>query len=222
MAFFVRNFQEEESLGEKLRTLRKHHNWSLREMAEKTKIQKKFLEALEAGHYQILPEPLYVKNYLKKYATALGGDEKYFLSRFEEECRTCDLIAPHRLPIKKTRASAFFAVHRLRKIFTGLLFLSALFIYLGWQINAMIAPPEIEIFTPKDNISVGSAAIEVRGQVKSGVEIFINNFRVLPNSQGQFSVPVTLERGLNIITVQAKTRHSKMATVYRRVVLKQE
>ncbi|MFH1253033.1 MAG: helix-turn-helix domain-containing protein [Candidatus Uhrbacteria bacterium] len=222
MAFFVHNLKKEETLGEKLRALRKHHNWSLKEMAEITKIQKKFLEALELGKYEILPEPLYTKNYLKKYVAALRGDEKYFLSLFEEECRSCDLIAPHRLPVQKTRALAFFSVHRLRKIAVGFILFTALIIYLGWQINSLLSPPKIEIFAPQDNISVDNAIISVQGQVKKAAEIFVDGNQVLPNPEGRFTTTVTLERGLNVITIEAKTRHSKMVTIYRRVVLKQE
>jgi transcriptional regulator with XRE-family HTH domain len=222
MALFVRNLNKEETLGEKLRSLRKHKNFSLREVSEAIKVQKKFLEALETDHYESLPEPLYTKNYLKKYTTFLGGDEKYFLSLFEESCRACDLIAPHRLPIKKTRASAFFSAHRLWQFITGLIFIAALMTYLGWQINTLLSPPKIEIFEPQDNISVDNAIITVKGQVKKEAEISVDGNRVLPNLQGEFETTVTLERGLNIITIEAKTRHSKTATIYRRVVLNQE
>lgn len=222
MALFVRNLNKEETLGEKLRSLRKHKNFSLREVAEITKIQKKILEALEAVRYDLLPEPLYAKNYLKKYVAFLGGDEKYFLSLFEESCQTCDLINPHRLPLKKTRALAFFSAHRLWKLITGLIFLSALITYLGWQVNTLITPPKIEIFEPQDNISVDNAILTIKGQAKKEAEILVNGNQVLPNAQGLFETTVTLERGLNIITIEAKTRHSKTATIYRKVVLNQE
>jgi transcriptional regulator with XRE-family HTH domain len=222
MTLFVKNINQRETLGEKLRALRKHKNFSLREISEITKIQKKILEALETGRFDLLPEPLYTKNYLKKYTTFLGGDEKYFLTLFEEECRSCDLIKPHRLPIKRTGTWALFSIHRFGKlIFGGIIFLGLL-IYLGWQINSLLTPPKIEIFYPPDNISVSNAIITVSGQSKKEAEIFINGVKILPNSQDQFNTTTTLERGLNIITIEAKTRHSKTATVYRRVVLNQE
>jgi len=222
MPFFVRNLNKEESLGEKIRALRKHKNWTLNEMTAFTKIQRKYLEAFETDQYKNLPEPIYAKNFLRKYILALGGDPNYFVARFEELVKKCDLVSPHRLPVQRARASAFFSAHRLWKFLVGLFFVAALVVYLGWQVSSLLKPPEIIIFEPADGIEVNNATIKVRGQTEKESEIFVNNNKVVPDMAGNFSTEVTLERGYNVITVEAKTRHSKMATVYRKVVLRQE
>jgi len=222
MAFFVRNLKQEENLGEKIRALRKHKNWTLNEMAGATKIQRKYLEAFETGDYDILPEPLYAKNFLKKYILALGGDSHYYVARFEEQIKKCDLVHPHRLPIQRARASAFFASHKLWKFLIGLLIVATLATYIGWQINTLVALPEITLTEPADGIEVNQAIINVKGAVSRESEIFVNSSKVIPDLEGNFSTEVTLERGLNVITVEAKTKHSKMATVYRKVVLRVE
>ncbi|HBR80409.1 MAG: XRE family transcriptional regulator [Candidatus Uhrbacteria bacterium GW2011_GWE2_45_35] len=221
MAFFVRNLKKEECLGEKIKALRKHRNWTLREMSEATKIQRKYLEAFENGKYDILPEPIYAKNFLKKYISTLGGDPKYFISLFEENVRKCDLVSPHRLPAQRARALAFFSAHRLWKFLIGLVFVAALVSYLGWQITSLLAPPVITIFEPTDGIEVQDATITIKGTVNRESEIFVNNNKIIPDTDRNFSTKITLERGLNVITIEAKTRHSKMATVYRKIVLNQ-
>jgi transcriptional regulator with XRE-family HTH domain len=222
MSFFIRNLKEEEGLGKKIRALRKHKNITLNEAAGQTKIQKKYLEAMETGRYDRLPEPIYAKNFLRRYISFLGGDTDYFVARFEEEVKKCDLLAPHRLLAQRPRAFAFFAPHRLWKIVIGLFLVSALFFYLGWQINQLAAPPEITVFEPADGVEVTQAVITISGAVNREAEIFINNNTVIPDTGGNFTTEVALERGLNIITIEAKTRHSKKAVVYRKVVLKQE
>jgi transcriptional regulator with XRE-family HTH domain len=221
MSFFVRNLKQEESFGDKLRALRRHQNRTLREMSEVTKIQKKYLEAFELGKCENLPEPIYAKNFLKKYVAALGGDPEYFVALFEEKIKKCDLVSPHRLPAQRTRASAFFSAHRLWKFLLGSVFVATLAIYLGWQVTRLLAPPEIVILEPADGIEVQSASLVVKGSVNRESEIFVNNTRVVPDIDGNFSTKITLERGLNIITVEANTKHSKMSTAYRRVVLNQ-
>lgn len=222
MPFFIRNLKQEENLGEKIRALRKHKNITLNEVVNLTKIQKKHLEAFETGRYESLPEPVYAKNFLRKYILVLGGDANYFVARFEEEVKKCDLLAPHRLPAQRARARAFFAAHRLWKLLLGAIFVGVILFYLGWQVATLLTPPEITIFEPADGIEVEQAVIVVNGAVNREAEIFVNNNAVIPDLEGNFTTEITLERGLNVITVEAKTRHSKKAAVYRKVVLKQE
>lgn len=222
MAFFIRNLKQEERLGERIKTLRRQQNLTLKEIAEATKIQQKYLEAFENGRYELLPEPIYAKNFLKRYILTLRGDPNYFLSLFSEEIKRCDLIEPHRLPLKKTRAWAFFAPHRLWKILIGTLFFLIIVAYLGWQISSLLSPPKITVLEPLDGTEVSQATIIIKGLVDREAEIFVNGFKIIPDLNKNFTTSITLERGLNIITVEAKTKHSKMATVYRKVVLNQE
>lgn len=56
------------SLGEKLRTVREEAKVSLEEFAERTRIQKKYLQALEAGEDPKL-QAVYIRGILGHYAT---------------------------------------------------------------------------------------------------------------------------------------------------------
>lgn len=58
-------------LAERLQTERERQRLSRREMAAQTNIREQYLEALEAGRYDVLPA-VYVRSFLKTYATALG------------------------------------------------------------------------------------------------------------------------------------------------------
>lgn len=222
MPFFIRNLKQEERLGEKIRALRKHKNITLSEVVKRTKIQKKYLEAFETGRYDQLPEPIYAKNFLKKFLLAIGGDPDYFVARFEEEIKKCDLLAPHRLPAKRTGRTAFFVSYYWWKILLGLALAGIIIGYLTWQAVALLAPPNITVLTPPDGLETTEAIIEITGSVDREAEIFINGIPAIPDANKNFISKITLERGLNVITIEAKTRHSKKAAVYRKVVLKQE
>lgn len=221
MAFAVRHFNHTEPIGEKLRTMRRNLNVSLDMMVEKTKIQRQYLEAFEQGAYQRLPEPIYAKNFLRTYVRALGGDVSYFLERFEAERGTCDLVDPMRLPRQKVRARSFFAAHRLFKAGAALLLFVALASYVGYQVRSLLEPPEIVVFEPSDEFATEEAIVAVRGKTEDEAEIFVNGTKVLPGSDGTFATEVTLERGVNVITIEGATRHSQKTTIYRRVVLEQ-
>jgi len=68
-----------QSAGAVLRCCRENAHLSLEDAAEATKIGKKYLRALEADHYEDLPSPVYLKGFLRIYATYLGLDPEALL-----------------------------------------------------------------------------------------------------------------------------------------------
>lgn len=59
-------------LGKQLRLKRQEQDLSLENLAAKTRIQQRMLQALEAGELDELPEPIYIQGFIKQYAEALG------------------------------------------------------------------------------------------------------------------------------------------------------
>lgn len=222
MAFTVRPLNKDDTLGTLLHRMRRNLNFTLDEMAQKTKIQRKHLEALEKDAFDLLPEPLYARQLVKTYVKALGGNIGYCLARYEEACGRCDLVEPMRTPRQRARAVQFLAAHRILKV--ALLALLALSVlgYLGYELRLVFEPPELLVFEPADGFSTDDAVIAVSGRTEPETEIFVNGLKVLPTQDGSFETEVTLERGVNVITVEGKTRHSRTATVYRRVILEYE
>lgn len=223
MAFVIKNFEHEETLGEKLRTMRRNLNWSLDEMAERTKIQRSSLVAFEQNRYAKLPEPIYTRYLLKMYVKALGGENPdYFLACFDEKRGTCDLVDPLRLPPAKIHPRHFFSSNRLFKAGVGGLLFLLLAGYLGYQLHIVLEPPNVVLYEPGPDLLTHDGVITVRGITKKEAEIYVNHEKILPAPDGSFSTDIVLERGLNVITVEAATRHSRTATLYRRVVLEQK
>lgn len=61
-------------LGAFLRQTREEKQVTLEELAEKTKIRKAYLEAIEGGDQDVLPDEVYVRGFLRIYAKVLGID----------------------------------------------------------------------------------------------------------------------------------------------------
>ncbi len=59
-------------LGKQLRLKRQEQALSLENLAAKTRIQQRMLQALEEGELDELPEPIYIQGFIKQYAEALG------------------------------------------------------------------------------------------------------------------------------------------------------
>jgi transcriptional regulator with XRE-family HTH domain len=61
-------------IGDNLRKLREHHQLSIEEIALRTQIQPRLIQAIEEGHIEMLPEPVYVQGMIKRYGNSLGLD----------------------------------------------------------------------------------------------------------------------------------------------------
>ncbi|GAB4072631.1 helix-turn-helix domain-containing protein [Barrientosiimonas marina] len=93
------------AIGEKLREAREKQNMSLETMQETTKIQKRYLEAIENENFSILPGTFYARAFIKEYATAVGLDPNELLEEYNAE-----------VPQTEEDNSAHYSqVHRSRK-----------------------------------------------------------------------------------------------------------
>lgn len=68
--------------ADELKTKREESGLTLKQLATKTRIDLKFLEAIEEGNFAFLPE-LYVKAFVKQFAKTIGLDENITLKKYE-------------------------------------------------------------------------------------------------------------------------------------------
>ncbi|MBS4034738.1 MAG: helix-turn-helix domain-containing protein [Ignavibacterium sp.] len=71
-----------DKFSDELREKRLQSGITLEQMANKTRIDQKFLEAIDEGNFAFLPE-LYVKAFIKQYAKEVGLDETETLKRYQ-------------------------------------------------------------------------------------------------------------------------------------------
>lgn len=81
------HFQQEQveilqELGSRLRQCRNAQDLPIEEVAAKTKIQARLLNAIEEGRLEQLPEPVYIQGFIKQFAEALGMNGAEFSSTF--------------------------------------------------------------------------------------------------------------------------------------------
>lgn len=69
-------------IAEELKEAREKSGISLQQVSAKTRIDIKFLEAIEKGDFSFLPE-LYVKAFIKQYAKLVGLDEEEVSERYD-------------------------------------------------------------------------------------------------------------------------------------------
>jgi cytoskeletal protein RodZ len=71
-----------DKLAEELKETRIKNNLTLKQLSVRTRIDLKFLEAMEEGNFSFLPE-LYVKAFVKEYANAVGLNPEITLKKYE-------------------------------------------------------------------------------------------------------------------------------------------
>ena len=70
------------SFGEALRRERELRGMSLEEIARKTRISRRTIEALEQGRFESLPGRVFVKGFVRAYCECLGMNAADFVERY--------------------------------------------------------------------------------------------------------------------------------------------
>ncbi|EKD47482.1 MAG: DNA-binding protein [uncultured bacterium] len=209
---------EPQSLAKKLRALRRGKAVTLDMMERHTHIQRKYLEALEQGRFECLPEPLYARNFIRAYARALEADESYFLELYEEECGVCDLIGPMCSPRQKVDRKRFIIWNQMVRYSALACLLLLIFGYIGWQVFSIIQPPSIVLLSPATDVLIHEARLSVYGIVEGEASVFINGEPIVVNEDFTFDASVDLREGMNILVIEAERRYSRRAVIERSVV----
>jgi cytoskeletal protein RodZ len=74
-----------ESIGQVLKHEREERRLSLEEVSSTTRIPRKALQSLEADRFDDLPSGVFVRGFIKAYASAVHIDAEDVLARFDEE-----------------------------------------------------------------------------------------------------------------------------------------
>ena len=92
-----------------LPALRHRSGVSLDQIAERTKISRRFLQAIEAEDFQTLPGGVFNTSYIRQYAAAIGYNEEELLAFYRERTGEPE---PEALPARKPADSAKSATLR--------------------------------------------------------------------------------------------------------------
>lgn len=72
-------------IGNKLKQEREAKNLSLEDIREKTKIQTRYLDAIEKENFDMMPGNFYVRAFIKEYASAVGLDPDRVMEDYANE-----------------------------------------------------------------------------------------------------------------------------------------
>ena len=93
------------SVGAFLRELRTRRGVSLEEIARKTRVAQRYLEALEADAYDDLPAPVFIRGFIRAYCQALGESPEDALAIYDRRDGRIPTPVPRPTPIPRPGSS---------------------------------------------------------------------------------------------------------------------
>lgn len=155
--------------GRKLSEARRQRGWTLDEVADRIRVRKEFLEALEEMNVKLLPGKAYALAFLRSYARELGIDEKAIVDQFQDECaltRDDDTAKPAiRNPTSKPKQRPPWAAA------AALVLIAAGFV--GWRAldSQLRSDSEQQAAVSSERSTVGSTQVSTAGAQRRVVEI---------------------------------------------------
>jgi cytoskeletal protein RodZ len=202
------------TVGEVLKKQRNNLGKSLEQVALDTKIQLRFLEYIEEDNFDKFDSPVFAQGFIKIYAKYLDLNEDRILAIYRrsvpENSKKTEFL---RETIKREKVTRLNITPKLLIVSLSILFLLGILTYIGYQIYQFQSPPQISITTPENDLTVTDESIDVMGVTDSNSSVFVNDKPVEITSNGEFQYPVTLNPGVNLITVLAKKNGSTQESI---------
>ncbi len=185
-------------------------------VAAETKIQKRYLVAMEGG-YVGFPHTVQSVGLIKRYAKLLKLSQSTAAAKYLAERGPVPQVLRriHRQPLRTKSIVGSRLIIWLGAL--GVLVLVAG--YLFWQIVLLAAPPPLHLDSPTENQLVKTTSVEVRGETAAGAEVSVNGQAAYVDNAGRFQLELSLSPGLNSISVEAKSSRGKTATLNRTVLV---
>jgi cytoskeletal protein RodZ len=206
------------TVGTMLKEARLARHLTYDEVEANTKIRAKFLEAIERDDFRSLPSLSYAKGFVKNYAEYLGLPSDEAMAFFRRQ--TTDPSKASLLPKSVAPQLSSSPLRLTPARFLGLiisLFVMLFFAYFGLQYRALTRSPQLVVEQPQDKTISSQKRIDVAGHTSPDATVTVNGVGVLVRSDGKFFDQVTLEDGVNTITIIATSRLGKTTTDVREV-----
>ncbi|MCH7640622.1 helix-turn-helix domain-containing protein [Patescibacteria group bacterium] len=202
------------TIGEAIKEARIRKKFSVAKLAKETKIKRGFIEGIEKGDWESLPEFPVVSGFVGSIAGALKIDKRELTARLRRD------YPPKKLRINpKPDVSDKFVWGPRLTFITGVgVVLLLVFSYLFFQYTKFISPPPLKVEKPQEGEVVRKPTLEVLGTTGPEAVIRVNNQPVLVEEDGSFAAEIEIFEGTKEIEIKAVSRSGKETVVRRKIV----
>ncbi|HAI22627.1 TPA: hypothetical protein DCP77_02930 [Candidatus Collierbacteria bacterium] len=198
------------TVGQLLHSERNRKNISISELSLATKIDGKYIEALEADRYDLLPSETFAKGFIRNLSLSLGSDPEDFIAVFRRDYRNPEL---KKNIVKQHKKTGFNLPHISSQLLPIVLGVIVFLIYLIFQFRVILTPPPLTVNRPLMD-AVLSSPIEIQGSTSTDSLVTINEDSVVkPDQNGAFRMSVNLPVGETSIKIKATNRFGRVTTI---------
>lgn len=205
--------QSRTPLGVWLRGERESRGWTIEKAARETRIEKKYLTAMEEDRLESLPLGLVRRNFVRGYVNTLGGNPERFTTAHEEGVPAINSTTVHPpVGIRHVLTPAHLTFIALALAGAGVVS------YLGFEAQSLLKSPPLSLAAPVNGLVTDVPVTTVDGVTGPDATVSVNGKTLLKESNGHFRAQVDLVRGANTITVQTKKKYSRPRVEQRTVL----
>lgn len=207
------------TVGELLQEARLEKKLSLEEISRDTRINVKYLKAIEANDFAALPAATFTKGFMQNYAKCVGLDPKTVLAIFRRDYDSDERgrIIPRGLS-EPVRSPINWFTPTTTTIALSVAFIVLILAFFVRQIIIFRSAPSLTVTAPPDQSQLQSPVL-VTGTTHPQATITINNQPVTVSETGEFSSTIELTEGEHTIVVISKSRSGQTRTDQRTVVI---
>ena len=213
------NENEEKGLSETLKDQAEAHNMSASKIAEASGVPERYIAALTRGELSSLPPAPYIRGYLLKMASVLGGDGNEWWLKYKKEIATQSSGPLDRLPINR------FAIQSVAKKWVIVTLSAAAFLgLLVFRLPDIIGQPMLQLgsFEEERAYEVASPLLILGGSIKPGDKLTVNGEATYVNPDGSFEKEVLLQKGLNTVELKVARFLGKEKKILRQFIFAPE
>lgn len=204
--------------GDILRQARETRGETLQQVSQAIKVRVSMLQAIEAGRFFGLTDPLYLKGFIRAYAAHVGLDESevmpFFRREYDEQQHQQQLAKPL-TPIEPKKSKITPG-----RVVVGFLSMAiiAVVAYSYNQYVSVALTPKLELISPVEASTAESGQVLVKGKTDADAQLSLNGQPVVLTPSGDFELTVALALGSNTLQLKSVNKLGKSTLVERTVI----
>jgi len=197
------------TVGQLLHSERIKKSISIEELSLATKIDAKYIEALEDDRYELLPSETFAKGFIRNLSLNLGSDPEDFIAVFRRDFKNPDL---NKSFSKQHKTKGIHPPHMSSQLLPIILGAVVFIVYLAFQFRVILTPPPLTVNRPLGG-AVLSSPIEIQGGTSTDSLVTVNEDSVVkPDQNGAFQISLSLPVGETVIKIKATNRFGRVIT----------
>jgi cytoskeleton protein RodZ len=209
--------RQDTTVGHLLREARERLGLSLPQVSEQLKIPVKHLHGLEEGDLSSFKAEVYARGAFRHYADFLGIRSETTQRAFLRVLSGAREYVPLKV---HTPRSWLASVLTPRWILALVIAAIAVLVgtYIMSQVQSFLRLPNITITEPASNVVQGSS-LTVKGQAEPDIRVRVNGTEVLLDKNSQFSVPLIVHPGINVLQIEAENAAGRKRVITRDLLM---